>query len=170
MSRSSNWYSPEYKESLFSAVSAGFFFILVGAIFVHAAFISNINLFDRILAFFGDFEIVKVPHTEVLLLPAPQSLKDHLAVYSAVAKFSIIWGLYQIAILVLRLVAHSPITKKAETASNVVFWLGASYLINTFLIDTSLAGRTVWFAFWAQIITLVGISLIVKAVILLFRT
>lgn len=156
MNESSKFSSSKYREGLFSAISAGFFFILVGAIFVTAP-----NLFDNIIAFFRDFDIVSVPHTENLLLPAPVSPSAHLDVYSAVTKFSLIWGLYQIAVLALRFIAHSPLSKKAETASNLVFWLGASHLINTFLIET-----TKWFVFWATIIMLVGVSLIARAVIL----
>jgi hypothetical protein len=148
--------SSKYREGLFSAISAGFFFILVGAIFV-----TTPNLFDNIIAFFRDFDTVSVPHTENLLLPAPVSPSAHSDVYSAVTKFSLIWGLYQIAILALRFIARSPLNKKAETASNLIFWLGASYLINTFLIET-----TTWFVFWATIIMLVGVSLIARATIL----
>jgi hypothetical protein len=156
LSESYKFSSSKYREGLFSAISAGFFFILVGAIFVTAP-----NLFDSIIAFFRDFDIVSVPYTENLLLPAPVSPSAHSDVYSAVTKFGLIWGLYQITILALRFIAHSPLSKKAETASNLVFWLGASYLINTFLIET-----TTWFAFWATIIMLAGVSLIVRAVIL----
>ena len=119
------------------------------------------NLFDNIIAFFRDLDIMSVPHTENLLLPAPVSPSAHSDVYSALTKFSLIWGLYQIAILALRFTAHSPSSKKAETASNLVFWFGASYLISTFLIET-----TKWFAFWAAIIMLIGVSLIVRATIL----
>jgi hypothetical protein len=156
LNESSKFSSSKYREGLFSAISAGFFFILVGAIFV-----TTPNLFDNIIAFFRDFHNVSVPHTENLLLPAPVSPSAHSDLYSAITKFSLIWGLYQIAILALRFIAHSPSSKKAETASNLVFWLGASYLINTFLIET-----TTWFAFWTTIIMLAGVSLIVRAAIL----
>jgi membrane protein YdbS with pleckstrin-like domain len=64
----------------------------------------------------------------------------------------------------LRFVVDSPFSKKAETVSNLVFWLGASYLISTFLIET-----TTWFVFWAAIIMLSGVSLIVRAVVLEVR-
>jgi len=148
--------SSKYREPLFSAISAGFFLVLVGAIFV-----TTPNLFDNIIAFFRDLDIMSVPHTENLLLPAPVSPSAHSDVYSALTKFSLIWGLYQIAILALRFIAHSPSSKKAETASNLVFWLGASYLINTFLIET-----TIWFVFWATTIMLIGVSLMVRAAIL----
>jgi len=156
LNESSKFSSSKYREGLFSAISAGFFFILVGTIFVTAP-----NLFDNIIAFFRGFDIVSVPHTGNLLLPAPVSPSAHSDVYSAVTKFSLIWGLYQIAILALRFIVHSPLSKKTETVSNLVFWLGASYLINTFLIETA-----TWFVFWATIIMLVGFSLIGRAVIL----
>ena len=151
-------FQPRYREALFSVFSAGFFFILVGTIFA-----TTPNLFDNILAFFRDFDIVSVPNTEVFL-PAPKSPVDHLMVYSAVGQFSFIWGLFEIVIVVLRFFARSPLSKKAETVSNLVFWLGASYLIGMFLNETTTA--TTWFAFWAVIITLIGVSLIVRAIIL----
>lgn len=156
LNESSKVLQSEYREGLFSAISAGFFFILLGAIFV-----STPNLFDSILAFFRDIGIVDVPNTENVFLPGPESPRAHSAVYSAVWQFSFIWGLFEIAILVLRFFAHSPLSKKAETMSNIIFWLGTSYLINTFLIET-----TKWFVFWSTIIMLVGVSLIVRAIIL----
>jgi hypothetical protein len=159
LSESFKFSSFKFRESIFSAISAGFFFILVGAIFVTAP-----NLFDNFIAFFGDFEIVSVPNTENLLLPAPVSPSTHSDVYSAVTKFSLIWGLYQIVILALRFIAYSPLSKKAETTSNIIFWLGASYLINTLLIET-----TTWFVFWTTIIMLAGVSMIGRAVILAAR-
>jgi len=88
--------------------------------------------------------------------------------YSAVTHFSLIWGLFQIASLALRFVVGSPFSKKAETASNLVFWLGASYLISTLLNE--MTTRTTWFVFWAEIIMLIGVSLIIRAIILAVRT
>jgi len=153
--------SPKYNEGLFSAISAGVFFILVGAIFVVTH-----NLFGKILAFFGDFDIVRVPNTKIFL-PAPASPRAHSVVYSAVAQFSFVWGLFQIVILALRFFARSPLSKKAETVSNVVFWLGTSFLTRTFLNETTTA--TTWFVFWAGVIMLIGVSLIIRAVILAVR-
>jgi len=159
LNESSKFSSPKYREGLFSAISAGFFFVLVGAIFV-----TTPNLFDKILAFFRDFHIEIVPHTEKFFFPAPVSPRAHSDIYSAVTHFSLIWGLCQIVILALRFVARSALDKKAETVSNLVFWLGASYLISTFLIET-----TTWFVFWAAIIILSGVSLIIRAIILAVR-
>lgn len=152
-----------YREGLFGAVSAGFFFILVGVIFV-----TTPNLFGQILAFFGDFDIVRVPNMSVLILPAPASPGDHTVVYSAMLRYSVAWGLFQIAVLALRFFAGSPYNKKAETASNLVFWFGAVYLIDRFLNETTTT--TTWFAFWATILTLIGAMLIFRAVILAVRT
>ncbi len=151
-----------YGEGLFSAISTGFFFILIGTIFLITP-----NLLDKVLAFFSDFDIVSVPNTKIVLLPAPASPGAHSAVYSAVTRFSLVWGLFQIVILSLRFIIFSSLSKKAETASNMVFWLGASYLIGTFLNETTTP--TIWFAFWAQLIILLGVSLVVRAIILAVR-
>ncbi|NIQ05282.1 MAG: hypothetical protein GWO20_06010, partial [Candidatus Korarchaeota archaeon] len=141
-----------YKESLFSAASAGFFFILVGAIFTYTAFVEDINLFDRVLEFFRDFEIAKVPNADFLQLPKPEFLNRHSALYMAATRFSLVWGIYQISILIIRMFAGSPILKKAEAASNAVFWLGTTYLISTVLIGGTRLDSSVWFGFWGQII------------------
>jgi len=155
-------FQPKYRESLLTAVSVGFFFILIGSIFV-----TTPNLFDNIIAFFSDFDIVPVPNTEIHL-PAPKFLPTspsaNSAVYSAVGQFSLIWALFEIVFLVLRLIARSPLSKKAETGSNVVFWLGASYLIQTLLNETTTT--TTWFVFWAEVIMLIGVSLVIRAIIL----
>jgi len=149
---------PRYREGIFSAVSAGFVFLLAGMMFVAVP-----NLFEKILAFFQDFDVVNVPNTNIFI-PAPTHPSRHLVFYSAVIQFSLILGLFEIAILVLRFFVRSPLSKKAETASNVVFWLGASYLINTFLNE--MATATTWFVFWSTILMLIGFSLIVRAIIL----
>ena len=161
LNENSKGFSRRYKEGLFSAISAGFFFILIGAIFV-----TTPNLFDKIIDLFRDFDIVRVPNMEILL-PAPASPGTHSLVYSAVTEFSFVWGLFQIVILALRFIAHSPLSKKAETVSGLVFWLGASFLISTFLNETTTV--ITWFVFWAAIMMLIGLSLIIRAIILAVR-
>lgn len=152
-----------HRESLFSATSIGVFFVLAGIIFV-----STPDLFDAILAFFRDFDIVKVPNTRIAYFPAPASPRAHSVVYSAVVKFSLIWGLFQIVILALRFIVASHYSKKAETASNIVLWLGTSYIISVFLHETTTL--TTWFAFWGAFIMLIGASLIIRAIILGVQT
>ena len=161
LNKSSKGFPPKYRESILSAVSAGVFFIVVGAIFV-----TTPNLFFNIFAFFGDFDLVRVPNSG-FGFPAPASPETHSVLYSAVTQFSVIWGLFQIVILVLRFAVDSPFSKKVETASNLVFWLGASYLISTLLNETTTVET--WFVFWAEIIMLIGVSLIVRAIILAVR-
>jgi hypothetical protein len=140
------------------AVSVGCFLILVGFIFA-----TTPNLFTNILDFFGNFGIVTVPNTDISL-PAPKTPWNFSVFYSAVGIFSLIWGVLEIVFLVLRFIIGSPLNKKAENASNVVFWLGAFYLINTMLTATTTL--TAWFTFWTEIIMLAGVVLIVRALIL----
>ncbi len=161
LNESSKGYLNRVGEVLFSAISAGFFFILVGTIFV-----TTPNLFNKVLAFFSDFDIVSVPNMKIFL-PAPASPGNHSMIYSAVTNFSLVWALFQIIILALRFVAHSTLSKKVETLSNLVFWLGASYLIPPFLNETTTS--TTWFTFWTVILMLIGVSLIIRAIILAVR-
>jgi hypothetical protein len=148
------------REGLLSAISVGFFFLLIGAIFVITP-----NLFNEVEAFFRDFETQSIPHLSNVFLPAPANPAAHTVVYTAVWQFSLVWGVFQIIILALRFVAGSPFSKKAETAGNMVFWLGTAYLVGA--LPTT--GLEEWFVFWAAIIMLIGVSLIVRAVILAAR-
>ncbi len=159
MNESSEGFPPRYREGLFSAISVGFFLVLVGAIFV-----ATPNLFDKIWDFFRDFDLVRVPNRPGWFLPAPAFPGAHSVIYLAAEQISLGLGLFQIAILVLRFVARSPWSKKAETASNLVFWLGAGLLIHTLVNETITA--TTWFVFWAGVIMLIGVSLITRAIVL----
>ena len=165
MNESLEGHSHGYRDGLFSAISAGFFFVVVGAIFI-----TTPNIFDRIIEFFRNFDIVPVPNFQNIFLPAPLYPFTHRVVYLAVEQFSYIWGLFQILVLGLRFIARSPWRKKAETASNLVFWFGAGFLIRTFLLETirlpHITGMTRWFAFWTVIIMLIGATLIIRAIVL----
>jgi len=160
-------FSRRHREGLISAISVGVFFILVGAIFL-----TTPNLFNNIIDFFSNFDLVHVPHLDNVYLPAPVHpfSSTNRVVYTAVEQFSYAWGLFQLVILALRFVARSPLNKDAETVSNIVFWVGTGYLIRTFLIETIrlplLTGLTRWFVFWAGIIMLLGVSLIIRAIVL----
>ena len=52
----------QHHEGIFTAISIGFFFLLVGALFI-----VNGNLFSSIIDFFEDFTLVDIPHTDVML-------------------------------------------------------------------------------------------------------
>jgi hypothetical protein len=149
----------KWSEGVISAVTAGIFLILAGTIFL-----STPNLSDKVVAFFNDFTTVHFPNTSNVFLPVPASPTTHLAIYMAVGEFSLFWGIAQFLVLALRLVFHSPIHRKAETVSGIVYWLGISYLVNLFLnAQVTVIG---WFTFWSMLIVLAGITLIIRAVIL----
>lgn len=150
--------SRQYNESFVSAFSFGVFLILLGAIFI-----ATPNFFDKLSAFFMDFDIVQVSNTGIYF-PAPKNPANHTTVYSAASQFCLAWGIFLIALLCFRIFAHSPLHKKAENFSDIVVWLGGAVLITSFLNEGTTA--SVWFAFWASVITLIGVSLIVRALIL----
>jgi len=147
--------SRKYQEGLFTAISAGFFLLLVGTLFVITP-----NLSDNILNFFESLEMVDVPNTDVVFL-GPQLPQSHLPLYQTVGQFSIVWAIFQIIILVLRFVIPSSWNKKSETVSNFVYWIGAAVLIQLFLVES-----TPWFIFWSTIIIITGVSLIARAVVI----
>jgi hypothetical protein len=152
-------------EGLFSALSAGFFLLLVGTLFVITP-----NLFDKLQAFFTDFTLKEpIPHLANVFVPVPEHLGQHTVVYTAAGQFSLVWGVFQVIILTLRFVVGSPVSKKAETAGNIIGWLGTAYLIDVLLTSALFTGFNAlenWFVFWAALIMLIGVSLIVRAAIL----
>jgi hypothetical protein len=147
-------------EGLISAVSAGFFLLLVGVLFVITP-----SLFQGLVDFFTGFTLKSIPHLSNVLVPVPENLAQHTVVYTAAGQFSLVWGIFEIIILALRFVVGSPIGKKAETVGNVIGWLGTAYLIDVLLTSASLTLEN-WFVFWAALIMLIGVSLIVRACIL----
>jgi len=154
-------YSKRYRESLFGAISIGFFFLLIGALFIITP-----NLFEGVLDFFRDFDMVRVPNTSIYWL-APAHPRTHQVVYLATEQFSYALAIFQLVVLALRFFAGSPWSKKAETTGIFVFWIGTGYLTRQYLIETTTwSAMTAWFVFWSAIIMLIGVSLIVRAVIL----
>jgi hypothetical protein len=155
-------YAYKYRESLIGAISAGFFLIMIGALFIITP-----GLFDRVLAFFNDFDLVRVFPNAAIYWPAPRSPLTHSIVYTAVERFAFAFGVFQIVVLALRFAARSPINKKAETVGNLVFWLGLGYLVRTLLLQRTIwTPLTTWFVFWSAVLMLVGVTLIIRAVIL----
>lgn len=161
MSESYGIFPRRYREGIFGAISAGFVFLLIGAIVILTP-----NLIEEVLDFFRDFQWVTIPNTGIAV-PAPRFPRTHLVVYGALEQFSFAVGVFQLVILALRFFAGSPWDKRAETASNFVFWIGAGYLTRTILIEaTRWSAVTGWFVFWSGIVMVLGLSLIVRAIIL----
>jgi hypothetical protein len=149
-------------EGIFVAVSAGFFFILIGTLFA-----TRPSLYDSLRTFFSpnNWMNYTFPNSNITL-PIPQSLGDqaHVDVYDAALEFALALGIFQILIVALRFAFSSTVRRKARTVQSVVFWLGAAYLINTYLNATT--NPTTWFLFWAALIILIGLALIARAIAL----
>ena len=150
-------------ESIISAISVGTVFILFGIVFVLA--LPN-NLFERTIAFFGSFTSRQVPGIGIAL-PAPISPSTHVVFYNAVFQFSLGIAFLQILILALRIGFGSRVPKIAETVGNLIFWFGASYLVNMYL--NSLTTLNTWFTFWAAILIVLGLSIVVRAAVLISK-
>jgi hypothetical protein len=150
-------------ESLISAISAGVVFILIGVVFILAL---PQSLWDSIVTFFSNFALRSVPGIGISL-PAPANPAAHVVLYTAAFQFHIGLGVLQVILLAIRLAMGSPIRKTAETVGNLVKWFGGAYLITTYLNSTTTISR--WFMFWAGILIVLGLSLIVRALVLLTK-
>jgi len=154
-----------FREGVIAVVSAGLFFILVGFIFV-----INQNLWPKIKDFGNDFTITRIANTSIQL-PVPASPAAHVAVYSAVFQFALGIGILEILILAMHLANGSRIRRTTQSIGSAVFWFGAAYLLSV-LADmkntlTDSQQLTIWYQFWAAIIMLIGISIVVRTGILL---
>jgi len=150
-----------YRESLIGAVSAGFFLVLLGVLFI-----ATPGLFSRTIDFFDAFGPVVVPNTAISFF-APARPLSHTVVYTAAEQFCFAFGVFHVVILALRFAARSSTNKKADAIGNLIFWIGAGYLIGTLLLETPRwTALTTWFVFWAALITLIGVTLIARAIIL----
>jgi hypothetical protein len=154
-------HAQEHADSLLGAITAGAFLVLVGMLFV-----TTPNLFGKIVDFVKDFGITEVPNfgNINISLPAPIHPSAHAVVYQTAETFSIVWGIILIGILVLRYVFHASVRAKVDNSGGIVFWLGSGYLIGTMLNSTM--NLQTWFVFWAEIIILIGVSLVVRAIVL----
>jgi len=142
------------KQDILGLASFGFFLFLVGVIWV-----TTPNLSKEVIDFFKDFK----PEKEIfpnVFLPAPTH--HHPVVYTAIARFCLGLGIFQIFILFLRLFFREPMDKLAGTFSGVIFWLGAGSVANMLS-----AGTIKWFVFIGWIIVLIGLSLVIRSLVVL---
>jgi hypothetical protein len=160
-------------DGVFGAASAGFFLLLLGFMFVIRPnlFVAVQNFFVNPQNFSPNFEIVQISTYANVTLPAP--IRNHPVVYEAVEQFCLIFGIFQVVLLIFRFAVRSHIYGVARNAGSIVFWLGAGLLTSRTLLDVTigpqgtLTGVDVrWFTFWAGIIILAGLSLIVRAIIM----
>jgi hypothetical protein len=140
-----------------SLISFGFFLILIGTIWM-----ATPNLTEKVRDFFEDFHLQNV--TENIVFPAPEHQYNHLDVYTAAMQFCLIFGAFQILILVLRFVLHESLNRTAETLSGIVFWFSAGFFLYM------LASQTIgWFGFLAGLIISVGLTIIASSFVKLIR-
>ena len=124
------------------------------------------NLWDGLINFFTSLTLAPVVNTGISL-PAPTDPTSYTNLYNAAFHFSIGLGLFEIVILMLRVVLHSDVSRIAETIENIVFWFGASFLIVAYLANITIMSG--WFVFWAGIILIFGIALVARAIVLLAK-
>ncbi len=153
------------KENIIAAVSVGTVLILLGVVYLLA---QPHNLWASIIEFFSSFTVRQFPGSGIQL-PAPSvpNASANVVVYNAAFHFALGITILQIVILALRLAWGSPTSKTTETVGNLVFWAGVSYLIPTFLNSSTDISR--WFMFWTSVLILIGISLIVRSIILFVK-
>jgi hypothetical protein len=162
MTESAHRINPWY-EGLITALAFGGFLIILGVVFGLTPGIPQ-----KTIDFFRDFTSQSYPFAAgniVFLAPAHPSA--HMDFYSAVVNFMIGIAVLQAVILVVRLWAHSRLGRIAETVGNLVFWAGGAVVANVYLLTGTLNG---WFTFWASLIIIVGISLIVRGIIYFSRS
>jgi tellurite resistance protein TehA-like permease len=150
-------------ESLFTAIYIGALFIILALVYyIHL----SDDLWGGLVNFFSSLTLAPVPSTGISL-PAPSNPTAHLNLYVAAFQFTLAVGVVEIVILLLRVKLGSPVTRKAETIENIVFWLGTSYLITTYLVNMNIPSA--WFVFWAGVILIFGLALIARAFVLLAK-
>jgi hypothetical protein len=160
-SRFGHGLSDKRKENLLSGIYIGSVFIILAVIYIASL---PVSLWDEIVNFFSSLTLAPVPGTGIAL-PAPSNPASHMELYTAAFIFTVAVGVIEIVVLVLRVLMNSPMPRKAETIENIVFWLGTSYLITTYLVNMTIAGE--WFVFWAGIILIFGLALLARSFVLI---
>ena len=155
--------SEKRKENLFTAIYVGTIFIIIAVVYV--SHLPN-SLWDELVDFFISLTLSPIPGTNIPL-PAPSIATAHTDLFFAVFQFAIALGVLEIIILFLRIYFRSSVERKAETVENIVFWLGTSYLSITYLVNID--QQSEWFVFWAGVIMMFGLALVVRAFILLAK-
>ena len=138
-----------------STLSFGFFLVLCGAIWIITP-----NFSSEVIDFAKDFHLEHF--TEHIVLLAPK--ESHPVVYTAAMQFCLVFGVFQIVILVLRFIFHDSLDKKSGTISNITFWFSTSFFLNM-LANKS----TSWFGFLAGFIISIGLAIIASSLIKLFK-
>lgn len=138
-----------------STLSFGFFLILFGVIWIITP-----NFSSKVVDFAKDFRLEHL--TEHVVLPAPEH--SHPVVYRAAMQFCLVFGAFQIVILILRFIFHDSLDKKSGTISNIAFLFSTGFFLNM------LANRSIdWFGFLAGLIVSIGLAIVASSLVKLFK-
>lgn len=130
-------------------VSLGFFFIVIGAVFI-----IHPNLPGEVRAFFKNFYLAEAYQN--VRLPAPRF--PHPIIYEAIKNFCNAFAASQIIVLILRFGIRDLSSRKAETASGIIFWLGMGVFAD--FANSLSAEPTGWFSLLSGLITMIGLLII----------
>jgi hypothetical protein len=147
-------------EGFITALSVGGFFIILGLVFALTP-----DTWHAADAFFRDLKIINVStdsRIANLNVPAPANPEMHADFYSAVFNFCLAIGILQIVVFALRLIVRSPIRRISNSVGDLIFWFGAAFSVNMFLLAGTLKG---FWQFWAVLLMIIGVSLIVRGII-----
>lgn len=148
------WSRGYYRRDDTGWISFGAFLILIAIIYL-----TTPNIVGEVWDFILDFKLVQVfPN---FWWPVPSN--SHPVLYAAAERFCYAFGLVELGILGLRFAKRSSIHGKAETFSSVVFWLGAGYVVGMLS-----QGAISWLSFLGALIIVVGVSIVARALILMF--
>ncbi len=146
---------------LLGLFSFGFFILLIGAIWLSTP--SPPGLTEEVIRFGKDFQLQNI--TDNVVFPAPRNLYSHTVLFNAALQFCIIFGIFEIVLLTLRLALNDSIEKKASNVSGIVFWFSASYFLN-WLVESSLQKSGLsWLGFLAGIIVSVGLAIVASSLV-----
>jgi hypothetical protein len=140
-------YKKEQKD-LIDIITFGLFIIIIGVFFLITP-----DLLNKILFFFKDLELRK--YSTFIYLPYPKS--EHAILFNALYNFSLFFAVIHIPILAARFILKDPVDKKGDTFSGLIFWFGASYILNS-LLEENIG----WIEFTGYLILLIGITLVVS--------
>jgi hypothetical protein len=139
-----------------SLLSFGLFLMLLGTIWT-----ATPNLTEDVRTFVDPKNWRLKNVTENIAFPEPKD--SHPILYTAAMQFCFIFGVLQIAILVLRFVFHESLNRKAETVSGVALWFSFSFFLHM------LVNGLPFFGFIGGIIISAGLALLVGSFVKLFR-
>jgi hypothetical protein len=141
-----------------SLISFGLFLILLGTVWV-----ATPNLTEDIKAFVDPNNWYLRRVTENIRFPEPE--ESHPTLYTAAMQFSFIFGVLQIAILVMRFAFHESINRKADTVSGIAFWFSISLFLSMLAREPSIP----MFGFLGGIIISGGLALLTSSFVKMFR-